>query len=77
MSSVQGSNDSWDILRCEIIELLVDKLLMRELIAELREEIREDAEAFVIAKCQDVYRRLLMTGPFTTKDKPAEGNNYG
>jgi len=41
---------------------------MRELIAELREEIREEAEAFVIAKCQDVYRRLLMTGPFTTRD---------
>ena len=51
MKSVLGSNDSWDILRGEIIELLVEKLLMRELIIELREEIREEAESFVIAKC--------------------------
>ena len=51
MKSVLGSNDSWDILRGEIIELLVEKLLMRELIIELREEIREEAESFVITKC--------------------------
>jgi len=68
MQDHEGSRDSWNILRTEIIELLVEKLLMRELIAELREEIKEEAEAFVIAKCKEVYRRLLMTGPFTTKE---------
>jgi len=68
MQNHEGSNDSWNILRTEIIELLCDKLLMRELEAELRDEIREEAETFVIAKCKEIYRKLLMTGPFTTKE---------
>jgi transcriptional accessory protein Tex/SPT6 len=42
---------------------------MKELIAELRNEIKEEAENFVIAKCKENYRKLLMTGPFTTKDQ--------
>lgn len=46
---------------------------MKELIAELRDEIKEEAETFVIAKCKDTYRRLLLTGPFTTKDSMREG----
>lgn len=54
-------------MRTEIIKTLVDKILIRELIKEIREEIKEEAEDYVIAKAKEVYRRLLMTGPFTTK----------
>ena len=54
----------WNLLRTTIIELLI-KLLLKELIKELREEIKEESEAFVISKCKEVYRKLLMTGPFT------------
>ncbi len=68
MQDPEGSTDQWNILRSEIIQLLVEKLLMKELIAELRDEIKEQAESFVIAKCKETYRRLLMTGPFSTKD---------
>ena len=67
MQDPESASDQWNILRTEIIELLVEKLLIKELIKELREEIKEEAEAFVIAKAKEVYRRLLMTGPFTTK----------
>lgn len=48
--------------------MLVEKLLLKDLIRELREEIKEEAETFVIAKCKEQYRRLLLTGPFTTKE---------
>ena len=73
MRSMDDNKDSWDISRDTIINRLVDKILMSELIAELRDEIREESEAFVITKCQNVYRRLMMTGPFTTKDtRPGE-----
>ena len=58
----------WNKHRWTIIEMLVEKLLLKELIKELREEIKEDAEAYVISKCKETYRKLLMTGPFTTKD---------
>ena len=52
-----------------IITTLVEKLLLKELIKELREEIKEEAETFVIAKCKEVYRKLLLMGPFTTKNR--------
>jgi len=68
MQDPESQADSWNILRTEIIDLLVEKLLTKELIKELREEIKEEAESFVIAKCKEHYRRLLMTGPFTTKE---------
>ena len=67
MQDPESTADQWNILRTEIIELLVEKLLIKELIKEIREEIKEEAEAFVIAKSKEVYRKLLMTGPFTTK----------
>lgn len=68
MEEQEDAGDSWNILRAEIIDLLVDKLLTREVIAEMREEIKEEAEAFVIAKCKLAFRALLMTGPFTTRE---------
>lgn len=36
------------------------------MIKEVRDEIKDEAEAFVINKCKSVYRDLLMTGPFIT-----------
>ena len=68
MQDPESTADSWNILRQEIISLLVDKLLINELIKEIRQEIKEEAEVFVIAKCKEAYKRLLMTGPFTTKE---------
>ena len=34
----------------------------------MREEIKEEAECFVIARCKEAYKNLLMTGPFTTRE---------
>jgi transcriptional accessory protein Tex/SPT6 len=39
-------------------------ILEPEIIKELREEIREEAELHVIRKCRRVYKEMLMTGPF-------------
>lgn len=52
---------------------MVDKLLINELINEIREEIKEEAEVFIIAKCKEAYKRLLMTGPFSTKEGSYDG----
>lgn len=63
------NKQSWNIMRAEVIRILVSELLTREIIKEVREEIREDAENYVIKRCKQAYRELLMTGPFTTKDE--------
>lgn len=58
--------ENWNIMRAEVITILVNKILEPEIIKEVREEIREEAESFVVSKCKQVYKDLLMTGPFQT-----------
>lgn len=76
MQSPESETDQWNILRKEIIEILVEKLLTKELINELREEIREEAEQFVIAKCKETYKHLLMTGPYSTRERALTSDGY-
>ena len=54
--------------------MLVDQLLLKEIISELRAEIKEEAESFVIARCKESYKQILMTGPFTTKGLGMQGD---
>ena len=68
MQNPENNQDTWNILRKETINILVKQLLTKEIIKELREEIKEEAESFVIARCKDKYKNLLMTGPFSTRD---------
>lgn len=58
--------ESWNIMRAEVITILVNKILEPEIIKEVRDEIREEAESFVVSKCKNLYKELLMTGPFQT-----------
>jgi len=58
--------ENWNIMRAEVITLLVNKILEPEIIKEVRDEIREEAESFVVNKCKHLYREMLMTGPFQT-----------
>ena len=67
MQNPESNADQYNVLRRETINMLVDQLLMKEIIKELRDEIKEEAESFVIARCKESYKQLLMTGPFTTK----------
>ena len=67
MQNPESNADQWNILRKETINILVDQLLTREVTKELRLEIQEDAERFVITRCKETYKQLLMTGPFTTR----------
>ena len=41
----------------------------------MREELREAAEHFVISKCREAYRHLLMTGPFQTTSEVQPARN--
>jgi transcriptional accessory protein Tex/SPT6 len=56
--------ENWNIMRQEVIKILFSLILEPEIIKELREEIREEAELHVIRKCRRVYKEMLMTGPF-------------
>lgn len=56
--------ESWNLFRTLVIKILVDEILHKELIKEVRDEIQQEAEAYVICSCKKVYTELLMTGPF-------------
>jgi len=60
----RGVKEQWNIMRAEVIRLLLEDTLEQEVIKEMREELREQAELYIIAKCKKVYKELLMTGPF-------------
>jgi transcriptional accessory protein Tex/SPT6 len=57
---------SWNKMRIEVINILVNNILLKEIIKEVKEEIQIEAETFVINKCKRQYAELLMTGPFQT-----------
>ena len=58
--------ESWNLFRTLVIKILVDEILLKELIKEVRDEIQHDSETFVINSCKKVYSELIMTGPFQT-----------
>ena len=74
MLNPENNVDQYNVLRRETINMLVDQLLLKEIISELRAEIKEEAESFVIARCKESYKQILMTGPFTTKGLGMQGD---
>ena len=55
---------SWSRLRAHVIKTLLDDILQKELIKEVRDELQQEAETFVINNCKRAYAEQLMNGPF-------------
>lgn len=51
-----------------VVKMLIEEILLPELMKEIREELFESAENFIIKNCSRVYHNLLMTGPFLRED---------
>lgn len=51
-------------MRKEVLRKLYLNVLYPEIVKEITNELKEYAENYVISKCKDKYRSLLMTGPF-------------
>jgi transcriptional accessory protein Tex/SPT6 len=51
-------------MRKEAVKRLVEKHLVTDVSKEVRVELQEISENFVIKLCQNKYRDMLMTGPF-------------
>lgn len=43
---------------------MVDKVLIPDIVKEIKGELQEISENFVIKKCQEKYKQMIMTGPF-------------
>lgn len=54
---------------------MLDDVLLPELIREVRCELIESAENYVIKYCQNKYQAMLMTGPFSRNDHSQIGMN--
>lgn len=67
MQKSEGNRD-WNIMRSEVIRILFEEILQKEIIKEIRDEIKEEAENFVISRCKETYKELCYTGPFSTVD---------
>ncbi len=46
------------------MRLLQQKVLVQDIVSEIKTELHEAAENCVIQRCQEKFRELLMTGPF-------------
>ncbi len=51
-------------MRTEVIKILIDEILLKEITKEIKEEIQLEAENYVISQCKKQYSELLRTGPF-------------
>ena len=49
------SKESWNLFRKLVIKTLVDEILNKELVKEIRDEIQQEAETFVINNCKKTY----------------------
>lgn len=59
-----NSNESWNLVRLEVIALLVNKMLIPELRKEVEEFLIQKAEDCVIARASAEFGRLLMLPPY-------------
>ena len=55
-------------MRKEVLRKLYLNVLYPEIVKEIINELKEFAENYIIFKCRDKYRNLLMTGPFQTSE---------
>ena len=54
----------WNVFRQLVIKILIDEIMFKEIVREVRDELMQDAEQSVISKCKREYTNMLMTGPF-------------
>jgi len=53
-------------MRKEVLRKLQQTVLYPEIIKEIRTELKEAAENYVINECKKKYGDLMKTGPFAT-----------
>lgn len=63
-----GQAEHWRTLMSEVLKRLIDQLLVPEITEEIKTELYISSENAVIKKCQESYRSLLMTGPFSCEE---------
>ena len=68
-----NNKSHWHILRENVIKIFFDSI-NKEFIRDIKIELKEKAEAYVINKCADNFYKLLMSGPYVV-DLPELYNN--
>jgi transcriptional accessory protein Tex/SPT6 len=56
--------EQWNIVRVEIIRMLIEDYMIPQIKKEIKEDLRESAERYVIERCGKQYREMLMAGPY-------------
>ena len=66
-----SDKSEWFILRENIIKIFID-MVSKQFLNDIKKELKEKAENFVINCCADNFEKLLMSGPYLAKLNPEE-----
>jgi len=56
------------------MKILFQEILIPDLFKEIRSDLQEAAENYVIQRCKESYSELLMKGPFSHHEQKTETN---
>ena len=74
MNYNNSSNKSdWYLLRRNVIKIFFESI-QKQFIIDIRKELKEKAEDYVIKECSDNFYRLLMSGPYVVNISDLYGN---
>ena len=57
-----GNKSDWHVLRENVIKIFFESI-KRQFLVDIKKELRQKAEAYVINKCSENFFKLLMSGP--------------
>ena len=64
-NSISNKRD-WYVLRENVIKIFFESI-NRQFLIDIKKELKEKAEAYVINKCAENFYKLLMSGPYVVK----------
>jgi len=76
-----GLLNDWNLVRQEVINIMINDILIPEIINEIKEMLLESAEKYVIDECSNKFKELLQKGTYEDIQKWSKNksnkNTYG
>ena len=72
--SEDNSKNEWNLLRESVITLFLQSI-KKQFLLDIKKELKEKAENFVINKCAEKFYDLLMSGPYKVVDDNDQKND--
>ena len=60
----EGVENEWNVLRQEALRKLINDNFLPQFEAQIKNQLYEEAEEYVIKCCKEKFRKMLMSGPY-------------